>query len=199
MPYKYNPLSGFFDYFIVGEGVAFSEITGAAADNGSLLMALDLKANLSSPTFTDVPLAPTAALGTNTDQLATTAFIQAELAALAALIVTTYATQIASQAAYTLDALSVDKNFSIVNNLAAVALTFSNLAVGKKIKIKYSKTTALPCTLTFAASTAIYDENGALEAGVTSILSSATITGIYKIEAENVDGLICVNIKKWVA
>ncbi|WP_111309043.1 beta strand repeat-containing protein [Confluentibacter sediminis] len=37
--------------------------------------ALDLKANLASPTFTGVPLAPTAAAGTNTTQIATTAFV----------------------------------------------------------------------------------------------------------------------------
>jgi hypothetical protein len=38
--------------------------------------ALDLKANLASPTFTGTPAAPTAADGTNTTQLATTAFVQ---------------------------------------------------------------------------------------------------------------------------
>ena len=43
--------------------------------------ALDLKANLASPTFTGVPLAPTAAPGTNTTQLATTAFVTAAIAA----------------------------------------------------------------------------------------------------------------------
>lgn len=36
-----------------------------------------LKANIASPTFTGVPAAPTAALGTNTTQLATTAFVLA--------------------------------------------------------------------------------------------------------------------------
>lgn len=39
--------------------------------------ALDLKANLAAPTFTGVPAAPTAAPGTNTTQLATTAFVVA--------------------------------------------------------------------------------------------------------------------------
>jgi hypothetical protein len=34
-----------------------------------------LKADLSSPTFTDIPNAPTAAIGTNTSQIATTAFV----------------------------------------------------------------------------------------------------------------------------
>ena len=39
--------------------------------------ALDLKANIDSPTFTGVPSAPTASAGTNTQQLASTAFVQA--------------------------------------------------------------------------------------------------------------------------
>jgi hypothetical protein len=40
--------------------------------------ALDLKSNIASPTFTGVPTAPTAILGTNTTQLATTAYVQTE-------------------------------------------------------------------------------------------------------------------------
>ena len=39
------------------------------------------KANLASPTFTGTPAAPTAAQGTNTTQLATTAFVNAEISA----------------------------------------------------------------------------------------------------------------------
>lgn len=38
---------------------------------------LNLKANINSPTFTGVPSAPTASAGTNTTQLASTAFVQA--------------------------------------------------------------------------------------------------------------------------
>lgn len=41
--------------------------------------AIDLKADIASPTFTGVPAAPTAAEGTNTTQLATTAFVQAAI------------------------------------------------------------------------------------------------------------------------
>ena len=40
-----------------------------------------LKANLASPTFTGVPTAPTATAGTNTTQIATTAFVQAAVSA----------------------------------------------------------------------------------------------------------------------
>jgi len=46
--------------------------------------ALDLKANIASPTLTGVPAAPTATSGTNTTQLATTAFVATEVANLVA-------------------------------------------------------------------------------------------------------------------
>ena len=42
--------------------------------------ALDLKANLASPVLTGTPSAPTAAVGTSTTQIATTAFVNAEIA-----------------------------------------------------------------------------------------------------------------------
>jgi hypothetical protein len=44
--------------------------------------AIATKADLLSPTFTGTPLAPTATAGTNTTQLATTAFVQAAMTAL---------------------------------------------------------------------------------------------------------------------
>lgn len=43
---------------------------------------LNLKANIASPTFTGVPKAPTAAKGTNTTQIATTAFVMAAISAI---------------------------------------------------------------------------------------------------------------------
>lgn len=42
--------------------------------------ALDAKASLASPTLTGTPAAPTAAVGTNTTQIATTAYVNAEIA-----------------------------------------------------------------------------------------------------------------------
>lgn len=52
------------------------------ADVTGLQAALDAKAPLASPSFTGAPSAPTAAGGTNSTQLATTAFVQAALTAL---------------------------------------------------------------------------------------------------------------------
>ena len=45
------------------------------AKTSGLQSALELKAPLASPTFTGTPLAPTASFGTNTTQVATTAFV----------------------------------------------------------------------------------------------------------------------------
>ena len=53
---------------------------GSAWVNDSALLAA--KAPLASPTFTGVPAAPTAAQATNTTQIATTAFVRAEVTAL---------------------------------------------------------------------------------------------------------------------
>lgn len=53
--------------------VAQSQVTNLSTD-------LAAKAPLASPTFTGTPAAPTAAQGTNTTQLATTAYVQTELA-----------------------------------------------------------------------------------------------------------------------
>lgn len=48
-------------------------------DIKAIYLALNLKAPLASPTFTGVPAAPTATVGTNTTQIATTAFVITEL------------------------------------------------------------------------------------------------------------------------
>lgn len=56
-------------------------ITRAAADT-TLQNNINLKANTASPTLTGVPAAPTATAGTNTTQIATTAFVSAAIAAL---------------------------------------------------------------------------------------------------------------------
>ena len=57
-----------------------SEETNRAIDAEAIIQnTLDLKANIESPTLTGIPQAPTASVGTNTTQLATTAFTQTAL------------------------------------------------------------------------------------------------------------------------
>ena len=55
--------------------IAQSKISGLSSS-------FALKADLTSPTFTGTPVAPTAAAGTNTTQLATTAYVRGEVTAL---------------------------------------------------------------------------------------------------------------------
>ena len=60
----------------LGEYYPVHNVEDALQQVGFLLAA---KAPLSSPEFTDIPTAPTAVSGTNTTQLATTAFVQQEI------------------------------------------------------------------------------------------------------------------------
>ena len=63
-----------------GASLGFDTTPTASSQNlvrsGAIKTALDAKANVKSPTFTETPAAPTATKGTNTTQLATTAFVQ---------------------------------------------------------------------------------------------------------------------------
>lgn len=76
-------------------GVTKSQVGLANVDNTSDVnkpvstatqTALNLKANLTSPTFTGTPKAPTATAGTNTTQIATTAFVATEISNTAPLV-----------------------------------------------------------------------------------------------------------------
>ncbi len=59
----------------VGNTTAIADGALSIAKTSGLQTALDAKAPLASPTFTGVPLAPTATAGNNTTQVATTAFV----------------------------------------------------------------------------------------------------------------------------
>ena len=58
---------------------AMSSSSTNPVQNKVINTALGNKANLASPTFTGTPKAPTAAAGTNTTQIATTAFVKSEI------------------------------------------------------------------------------------------------------------------------
>lgn len=62
-------------------GDANKKVKGTEIDNefNAISNAIESKADANSPTLTGTPVAPTAALGTDTTQLATTAFVQQEV------------------------------------------------------------------------------------------------------------------------
>jgi hypothetical protein len=74
--------------------------------------ALDLKANLASPTFTGTPTAPTAATATNTTQIATTAYVKAQGYITSYTEVDTLAT-VTGRGATTSTALTLNGNVSV--------------------------------------------------------------------------------------
>jgi hypothetical protein len=67
-----------------GSGTTFTwgAAIGTLSDQADLQTALDAKANLASPVFTGIPTVPTAAIGTNTTQAASCAFVIANAATL---------------------------------------------------------------------------------------------------------------------
>jgi len=64
------------DALVEGDPNKIIKGTELDAEFVAIQTAVATKANLNSPTFTGVPRAPTAAFGTNTTQIATTAFVQ---------------------------------------------------------------------------------------------------------------------------
>ena len=64
-------------------GDPLKRVKGTELDDefDAIVTAIATKANLASPALTGTPTAPTASVGTNTTQLASTAFVQAALAA----------------------------------------------------------------------------------------------------------------------
>lgn len=61
------------------DAVSWGEVAGTLSNQTDLKNALDAKAPLASPALTGTPTAPTASSGTNSTQIATTAFVRGEL------------------------------------------------------------------------------------------------------------------------
>jgi hypothetical protein len=70
------------DALLSGNPLKIVKGTELDTEFNNIATAVATKADLASPTFTGTPAAPTAAAGTNTTQIATTAFVQSVLQAL---------------------------------------------------------------------------------------------------------------------
>ena len=124
---------------------------------------LALKADLASPALTGTPTAPTATLGTNTTQIATTAFVKAEVDAIIAS---------APGALNTLDelaaALGDDANFAttVTNSLAAKAPLASPTFTG---------------TVTLPAAGIVFSDGTQAKEGVPSRTTINSVTDTYNL------------------
>lgn len=124
---------------------------------------LALKADLASPALTGTPTAPTATLGTNTTQIATTAFVKAEVDAVIAS---------APGALNTLDelaaALGDDANFAttVTNSLAAKAPLASPTFTG---------------TVTLPAAGIVFSDGTQAKEGVPSRTTINSVTDTYNL------------------
>lgn len=107
------------------DGKAASSHSHAIADVTGLQTALDAKAPLASPALTGTPTAPTATGGTNSTQVATTAFVQAAITA-----VINGAPGALDTLKELADALGNDSSFAttITNSLATKLTASSNLS-----------------------------------------------------------------------
>jgi hypothetical protein len=72
---QYARKNGAWDVVTGGSSYISSVSSPLAVSSGNLTVDLSAKADLASPALTGVPTAPTASLGTNTTQIATTAFV----------------------------------------------------------------------------------------------------------------------------
>jgi hypothetical protein len=123
----------------LGFTATIAELNYTDGVTSSIQTQLDAKPNAASPTFTGTPAAPTAATGTNTTQIATTAFVQGEVTALVDSAPSTLNTLNELAAA-----LGDDANFSttVTNSIAtklplaggtmtgAIAMSGANITLG---------------------------------------------------------------------
>lgn len=86
VPMSVTPASGNVSTMIATtafvDDIVSSTSANLSANIATALSGLELKANILSPTFTGVPTAPTATIGTNNTQIATTAFVGAAIGAI---------------------------------------------------------------------------------------------------------------------
>ena len=138
--------------------------------------ALDLKAPLASPVLTGVPTAPTAAAATDTTQIATTAFVRAEVAALV------------NSAGATLDTLG--EIATALGNDANLSQTLTT-SIATKAPLASPTFTG---TVTVAASGIAFTDGTQTKVGVPSITTFATeITSSATLAAGEEDKFVPLN------
>lgn len=102
----------------------------AESDVANLVSDLADKAPLASPTFTGTPAAPTASAGTNTTQLATTAFVQSALTGVGSGTVTSVAVTVPSRQSVTGSPVTSSGTLAIADNTQNANVVFAGPSSG---------------------------------------------------------------------
>jgi hypothetical protein len=183
------------DSLSIGNPLKIVKGTEIDTEFNNIATAVATKADIANPTFTGVPAAPTAASGTNTTQLATTAFVAAAVTAYDAAL-TVSASQLETDAVITSkianDAITADKILAgAVGNteLATDAVTqvkMANSSVGTA-EIIDANVTAAKLSGAQSGSAPVYgarawvnfDGTGTIGTNQT-VRSSGNIASVYK-------------------
>ena len=158
----------------------------SGSDTEVSLSDIATKAPIASPTFTGTPAAPTAAQGTNTTQIATTAFVNAEIAADTAAK--------APLASPTFTGVPAAPTASSGTNTTQIATTaYVQAEVGQTIQAFDADTAKTDVAQTFVPAqtfTAASVHNGGIDSnGNVDVAGSFNIDGPYKQVAEAVSAL----------
>ena len=165
-----------------------NELAAAINDDASyaatITTALGLKAPLASPSLTGTPLAPTAAVDTNTTQIATTAFAKKEADDAEAAAATDATTKVAAEAALRVsgDAASVataatdattKANAAQAAAIAAAATDATTKADAAQAAAIAAAATAAGSALTSAIATEVTNRNTAISGAVSTLVDGA--------------------------
>lgn len=146
--------------------------------------ALNLKANLASPTFTGIPLSATAPTGTNTTQIATTAFVLANSNNYYSV---TAGTEISTRSATDIGATGVTLSpaggkYLVQFNGQFIIEPVNTVQMGIDLDNTYASLVAKPATNTTHAAT--YGSGEILTPGVYTHAGAVTSNGILNLDAQ---------------
>lgn len=179
-----------------------NELAAALGDNPNyatdITTALGLKANLASPTFTGTPAAPTAAVGTDTTQIATTAFVidQIDASVQPGALYQTTAPVNPEVGQIWIDSDDDIEAFDLTNKKTEIPASISantNLVAGRR----YFVTSASALTLTLPASPALNDEIQVIDASGNASTYNITIARNGKLINGTAGNLIIDNNGGW--